>query len=138
MVTLEDLYGHWIDHPDATPERKAASTAFLLKARKLYDMAIADHVVFPVNIRKTNTQVSGDVYGGFRPQSCPIGAPHSAHKEGQGLDWFDPEGKIDEWCMKNQGKLIACGIYIEHPDSTPGWSHWSDRAPGSGHHVFYP
>ena len=98
---------------------------------------VADGVVFPVN-RKTGSQVSGEVYGGFRPQSCPIGAPGSNHKEGRAVDRYDPHGLIDMWCMAHQPSLRACGIYLEHPEATRGWSHWQSVPPRSGKVVFYP
>jgi hypothetical protein len=98
---------------------------------------VADGVVFPTN-PATKTQVAGETYGGFRPQDCPQGAPHSAHKEGLAVDRYDPSGAIDSWLLKNQYALGSCGVYIEHPSTTKGWSHWSIRPPASGHHVFYP
>lgn len=99
-----------------------------------------DGVEFPDN-PKTLTGVSGETLGGFRPQNCDQGAAHSSHKEGFAVDRYDPEGLIDKWCMANSevgGLLESCGIYIEHPDATHGWSHWTIRRPGSGNRVFRP
>lgn len=98
---------------------------------------VADGVVFPDN-PKTGTGVSGEVYGGIRPQDCPIGAPHSNHKQGRAVDRFDPGDLIDNWCVAHQDRLLFHGIYIEHPSKTPGWSHWQAVPPPSGHTVFYP
>lgn len=137
MITIEQYFGKWIDHPDATPERKENAGRLLVAVEKLEQLAIEDGIVFPDN-PATGSGVSGQTYGGFRPQDCPQGAPHSSHKEGLAVDRYDPDNKIDDWCMANLGRLEQCGIYIEHPDSTPHWSHWTIKAPGSGHRVFYP
>ena len=137
MITLQEYFGHWWDHNDATEERKANAERLLGLCEKLELMALADGVEFPIN-PTTGSGVSGSTYGGFRPQSCPIGAPSSSHKEGLAVDRYDPSGQIDEWCMAHQDDLKECGIYIEHPKYTVGWSHWTIRPPKSGNRVFIP
>ena len=137
MITLDQYVGTWSGSDDWTTERQTNAIFLLSKCGDLETEMIADGVVFPVN-PKTGSQVSGEVYGGFRPQSCPIGAAHSNHKEGRAVDRYDPDGRIDMWCMANQPRLREHGIFIEHPDSTPGWSHWQSVPPGSGNTVFRP
>jgi hypothetical protein len=137
MITLEQYFGRWMDHPDATDERVGNAKRLVVACELLGAMAAADGVAFPTN-PATRSGVSGSKYGGFRPQDCTIGASKSAHKEGLAVDRFDPTGEIDEWCMNNQDKLKMCGIYIEHPSATVGWSHWSIKPPKSGKTVFYP
>ena len=137
MITLEDYFGPWLGCPDQTPERTANAEKLREACNALERMARHDEVDFPIN-PKTHTQISGEQYGGFRPQSCTIGASHSAHKDALAVDVYDPAGYIDAWCMLSLDQLTKCGIYLEHPDSTPGWSHWSIRRPGSGVRVFFP
>ena len=140
MITSQQYFGIYHDHPDATKEVKDNAETLLMACDNLEEMAVEDGVVFPDN-PTTGNGVSGVTLGGFRPQSCVQGAMHSSHKEGLAVDRYDPEGRIDAWCMMNSGKggkLEQCGIYIEHPDSTKGWSHWTIKSPGSGHRVFYP
>lgn len=137
MITKEQYVGVWAGHPDWTPERQAHADVLLARSAALEAEMVADGVQFPVN-PKTGTGISGEVYGGFRPQSCPIGKPHSNHKEGRAEDRYDPDNLIDAWCMAHQDRLQLHGIYIEHPDSTPHWSHWQSVPPASGHTVFYP
>lgn len=137
MITYEQYVGQWAQSPDLTYERKANAVRMLYAVTDLMTEMIAAGIVFQIN-PKTKSQVSGETYGGFRPQDCPIGATNSSHKVGLAVDIYDPDNKIDDWCMKHQDRLQAHGIYIEHPDSTPHWSHWTIRAPGSGHTVFYP
>jgi len=97
----------------------------------------ADGVVFPIN-PATECGISGKTYGGFRPQSCPQGAAHSNHKLGLAVDRWDPLNRIDDWCMQHIEVLEECGIWIEHPDATPGWAHWQSVQPKSGRRVFLP
>lgn len=136
MITLQQYFGPWWDHPDATDERKANAERLLAVCESL-EAEMDSDVTFPDN-PATGDGVSGIQYGGFRPQDCPQGAPHSSHKEGLAVDRYDPHGDIDTWCMAHQDILKAKGIYIEHPDSTPHWSHWTIHSPASGHTVFYP
>lgn len=137
MITYEQYIGPWAKSPDLTAERKANAVRLLYAVEDLETEMAKDGVIFPFN-PKTKSQVSGETYGGFRPQDCPIGATHSSHKEGLAVDRYDPDNKIDDWCMAHQDRLAAHGIYIEHPDTTPLWSHWTIKPPGSGHTVFYP
>ena len=140
MITLAQYFGEFHDHPDATKEREGNAETLLMACDNLEEMAIADGVAFPDN-HETSSGISGVRYGGFRPQDCNIGAKHSSHKEGLAVDRYDPYGTIDAWCMMNSGKggkLEQCGIYIEHPDYTKGWSHWTIKAPPSCHRVFIP
>ena len=140
MITLEQYVGPHAESPDWTIARKANAVSLLTACSKLEQLAIADGVEFPVN-PATNSQVSGQTFGGFRPQDCPQGSMHSSHKEGLGVDRYDPTNKIDAWCMLNSGKggkLEQCGIYLEHPSATNKWSHWTTRRPPSGNRVFYP
>ena len=140
MITLQQYFGPWEDDADATPERIQNARMLLHACSALQYFAERDGVEFLDNPH-TGNNVSGKTYGGFRPQDCPQGAPASSHKQGQGVDRYDPEGLIDAWCMNNAevgGLLETCGIYIEHPEATPGWSHWTTRRPRSGNRVFRP
>jgi hypothetical protein len=140
MITLDHYFGPWKGHKDATEERRQNAILLLHACSALQYFAERDGVEFLDNPH-TGNNVSGKTYGGFRPQDCPQGAPASSHKQGQGVDRYDPEGLIDAWCMNNAevgGLLETCGIYIENPDATPGWSHWTTRRPRSGNRVFRP
>lgn len=137
MITYDEYFGKWLHHPDVTPAREENAEKLLDAVSALEAIARADGVSFPDN-PATGSGVSGTTYGGFRPQSCPQGAAKSSHKEALAVDRYDPAGEIDEWCVKNLDALKECGIYIEHPDYTGGWSHWTIKAPGSGNRVFIP
>lgn len=137
MITLDQYVGPHAKSVDWTAERQANAKRLLAACINLEALASANGISFPIN-PATGSGVSGLTYGGFRPQSCPQGAPHSAHKEGLAVDRYDPHGAIDAWLMANQDLMAGAGIYIEHPDSTKGWSHWTIRAPASGRHVFFP
>jgi hypothetical protein len=126
MFSLKDYVGaHW-NSPDWDEERMDNAYALISACSKLQAIMEKDGIVFQMN-PKTGTSISGDIYGGFRPQDCPIGAPKSAHKEAMAVDRHDPDEKIDEWLINHQEALVQCGIYIELPERTIGWSHWQIR-----------
>lgn len=138
MITLDEYVGPWAMSHDWTPARRANAHALLLPATwKLEKIMREAGVIFPDN-PTTRSGVSGLTLGGFRPQSCRQGAPHSNHKEGLAVDRYDPTGAIDKWCLENLPALELCGIWIEAPSATHGWSHWQCVAPGSGKRVFLP
>lgn len=135
MISLEQLFGPWFNHPDATIERKANARTLLVAVNNLLDEAAHDGVIVPVN-PATSSQVSGQTLGGFRPQNAAQGKPHSSHKEGRGVDVYDPHEKLDNYITDDI--LEAFGLYRESPVSTRGWTHLTDRAPGSGKRTFNP
>lgn len=137
MITVDQYFGKWKGCEDVTDERRQNAILLLHACSAVEYFAVRDGIEFPDNPH-TGSGVSGQTYGGFRPQECTQGAPKSSHKDALAVDRYDPEDKIDEWCMKNLDILADCGIYIEHPSATPGWSHWTIRAPKSGNRVFYP
>ena len=142
MFTLKDYVGvHW-NSPDWNEVRIANAQNLMAACKALQERMEADGVVFHIN-PKTGTTISGEVYGGFRPQDCPIGAPESSHKQGKAVDRYDPYNQIDDWLLAHPEALAEFGIFIEHPDKTPHWSHWAIKTlpsdpPHSGHHIFYP
>lgn len=137
MLTILQYVGPHFPSPDWTAERQANAAQLLKACATLEAEMVKAGVNFPDN-PATKSGVSGNTYGGFRPQNCPQGAPKSSHKEGLAVDRYDPKGEIDRWCMKNLDRLEAHGIYIEHDSATPGWSHWTIKAPKSGNRAFYP
>jgi hypothetical protein len=138
MITYEQYVGKWGESKDLTPERVLNIQDNLLpKAEGLWVYLTLNGVNFPTN-PATHSQVSGQTYGGFRPQDCPQGAPRSSHKEGLAVDIYDPLNQIDNYLLAHPELLEEFGIYIEHPNSTPKWSHWSARPPLSKRHIFHP
>ena len=140
MISITQYIGPFAKCGDLTPSRYANAQRLLLACNRLEALALIEGVKFPENPR-TRSGVAGETYGGFRPQSCTQGAPYSAHKECLAVDRYDPGGDIDTWLMASPEaeRLIAeLGMYFEHPSATPGWSHWSIKAPPSGHRFFYP
>lgn len=135
MITIEDYFGPWMNHADADVRRKANAQTLLAKVNALLEDAEAAGVELKVN-PITGTLVSGQTFGGFRPQSCPQGAPTSSHKEGRGVDVVDRSGALDDWIT--DATLEHHGLYREHPEDTPNWCHLTDRAPGSGRRTFKP
>ena len=140
MFTLEEYAGVHEDSKDWNAERQSNAVRLIQCCEELMERAEEAGVVFHIN-PATGSIISGQTMGGFRPQNCPIGAPHSSHKEGLAVDLYDPHGEIDAWCVANAyrgGYLPMFGIYLEHPSKTLGWSHWTIRAPKSGNRIFLP
>lgn len=135
MITLEELFGPWFQHPDATLERRGNADRLLKKVNRLLESAELFGIIPPVN-QKTGSQISGDTLGGFRPQDAAQGSPGSSHKQGRGVDIYDPQNVLDDWL--DDEILEEHGLYREHADSTPRWCHLTDRAPASGKRTFNP
>lgn len=123
-LSILDYFGNFYDHADATEERKANARELCDKANDLLVEAEAHGVEIRTNWR-TKTVVSGDQYGGFRPQDCPIGAPNSAHKNGMAVDIWDPDNELDNYVT--DAILEAHDLYREAPSKTPKWCHLQTR-----------
>ena len=140
MFTIEQYAGKWLDSEDWTDQRYANAQKLQEACERLMELAEDAGVVFETN-PATGSIISGQTLGGFRPQSCAQGAKLSAHKQALAVDLYDPSGEIDSWCVANSyrgGALEQCGIYLEHPSKTIGWSHWSVQAPRSKNRIFMP
>lgn len=48
----------------------------------------------------------------------------SKHLFGQACDIADADGKLKEWCKKNEDFLLSIGLWCEHHDDTPTWVHF--------------
>lgn len=137
MISLNQYVGVHRQSPDWTIARQQNASNLLKACAALEAEMARAGVLFPDN-PATKSGVSGQTYGGFRPQDCSIGAPASSHKEGLAVDRYDPRGEIDAWCMAHPDRLAFHGIFIEHASATPGWSHWTIKSPRSGNRIFMP
>lgn len=81
-------------------------------------------------------------HSGWRPAAVNAAtkgaAPKSNHMNGKACDLYDPNGKLDAWCLSHLDVLASIGLWMEHPDNTPLWCHVQIVPPGSGHRVFMP
>ena len=86
----------------------------------------------------------GDGDGGYRTPGTRTGAAGSSHRDGRGIDDYDPGDELDTWLDQfedgkgGNSKLQQHGLYREHPSATKGWCHLTTKAPGSGKRTFYP
>jgi hypothetical protein len=135
-MNTAQYFSKWLKHKDATQERVNNAENLCAAVNRLIEHMEAAGVHFPIN-PATSTIVSGQTFGGFRPQNCPQGAPNSAHKRGMAVDLYDPDGAIDTWLLKHEKELTQFGLWFEHPDHTVGWSHWGTRPPKSGNRFFH-
>lgn len=81
------------------------------------------------------------VSSGYRPAAINAmvgGAKASNHMRCLACDFKDVDGAIDAFCLANKALLVECGLFLEDPASTPGWSHMQVVAPKSGNRIFKP
>lgn len=82
------------------------------------------------------------VSSGWRPAAInaavPGAAQNSRHMHCLAIDLEDRDGALDAWCLANLHELEAIGLWLEHPDATPGWCHLQIQPPRSGNRVFHP
>lgn len=136
MITTQDYVGPHSNSPDWTRLRHNNAEQLLDAVNALLEHYYRE-TGNPLHINPaTSSQVSGQTYGGFRPQSCPQGSPHSSHKEGLGVDVYDPADELDTWL--NDDILEQFGLCREAPKFTKSWCHLTIRAPGSGKRTFIP
>lgn len=62
----------------------------------------------------------------------------SSHLFGCAVDISDPKGELARWLQVNIVKLMDCGLWMENPDSTKGWTHLQSYAPKSMKRIFNP
>lgn len=101
--------------------------------------ALCDYLNYePLRCPNTGTQISGSKAGqgdgGFRLVTATTGKEHSSHKEARGVDVYDPDEMLD--AVVTDAALERFGLYREDPRDTPGWAHFTTRAPASGHRTF--
>lgn len=128
-ITLEQYAGPYLDHPDFTPERQVNAKLLLIAVNECRRRAAADGVQLEDNPH-TGCGVSGDGHGGFRDQACPIGAPGSTHKQGNGVDNYDLNQQYARWCYAHPEILRAVGLTMENHQWTPSWCHQQRIPPG--------
>lgn len=135
MITIEEYAGKWINSKDWTEECLENAEILLDKINALLTEATESGIELIKN-PNTDSYISGTQYGGFRPQSCPIGAPKSSHKTGEGVDIFDRTNELDSWITDDI--LQRHGLYRESPSHTKSWVHLQTRPTKSGNRTFIP
>jgi len=135
MITVDDYFAGYPNDPGITDDFRTSAGAMLTFVNALLSHFESAGYLLAIN-PQTGTQVSGERDGGWRPRSCPTGAPNSAHKQARAVDVYDPEGHLDSWLTNDL--LVVYGLYREDPGSTRGWCHLTDRQPPSGRRTFFP
>ncbi len=104
--------------------------------------ANARETVRRVNRLLARAGMARGVSSGWRPAAInaavPGAAPRSNHLSCHAVDLEDRDGALDAWCLANLAVLEELGLWLEHPDATPGWCHLQSRPPRSGSRVFSP
>lgn len=143
MITLEQY------RRKPMPPAHVTSAEDLLRRRNALraEWTLATGKTCPID-PDTESEISGvargDGDGGYRTPGTRTGAAGSSHRDGRGVDDYDPLNELDSWLDQfedgqgGNGMLEKHGLYREHPSATPGWCHLSTKAPGSGKRTFYP
>ena len=50
----------------------------------------------------------------------------SSHLYGCAVDISDPKGELSRWLQVRIVQLAECGLWMENPDKTKGWTHLQD------------
>jgi hypothetical protein len=77
-----------------------------------------------VNWLLAHLGIEGNVSSGYRPSAINKtigGAKMSTHTVCAGIDLQGNE--LAKILIKRQDLLEKCGLYLEHPDYTPNWTH---------------
>ena len=137
MITFVQYIGIHADSPDLNAQRRANAVGLIEAVNgALAELRAAG--LRPAINPKTKCHIAGETLGGFRPQDSPVGAPGSSHKEGQGVDLFDPFGALGAFFMAHEDILVRHGLYMENTLATPTWCHLQTRKTRSGRRIFNP
>ena len=81
-----------------------------------------------------------DATSGWRPPAVNAGvkgaAKKSNHMLGRAVDIADADKQLQQWCLANTKVLEELGLWMEHPQDTPTWTHVQTVPPGSGRRIF--
>lgn len=137
-ITIEQYAGPYLDHADFTPAKRDNAGRLLVVVNGALDIYERDGGQLYID-RDTGCYIAGNGNGGFRPMACPVGAPSSTHKQGLGIDIYDPNRELAAWCVANESVLRHLGIYgMEDPRWTPTWVHWQLVEVASHRFFFIP
>jgi len=94
------------------------------------------------NLLMQRARIARGVNSGWRPHAINAGiahaSPRSKHLTCEAIDLADDDESLDQWCLAHLPVLAEIGLWLEHPDATPGWCHVQIVAPRSGRRVFMP
>ena len=122
---------------DLTDDIRESASVLVERINRLLFEMVRDGVPLEVD-----PQTGSLSHSGWRPPAVNAATPNAAKKSrhmiGQAVDLYDPHGKLDAWCQLHVAALERIGLWLEHPDSTPGWCHLQSVPPGSGNRIFRP
>lgn len=78
---------------------------------------------------------------GYRPtdiNKTAKGSAKSWHIKCAAIDLYDPDEKLDLFCVTNVALLEKLGLWLESPTATKTWCHLQIFPPRSGNRVFSP
>lgn len=119
MLTLND----WVTSSGKYPDR-AKSDELTDEVKKNAEALLA---VINDFLEELTPGVQYKVSSGFRPSGVnsklPNAAKRSLHMTGLAVDLEDPENELDDLIKSKPELLDKYGLWLEHPDATPKWTH---------------
>lgn len=136
MITLEEFYkGRDVAYSDELTSEIQANA--VLTVGKVNELLAAFYSSQPDGSYRT-------VNSGWRPPEVNAAtknaAPRSRHMTGEACDLSDDDEALDRWLVQPDGQAVLerIGLWMEHPEATPRWSHVQTVPPGSGRRIFWP
>lgn len=119
MITLKD----WVTASGKYPDREKSEelTEEVKKTAEAFLAVLNDF------LEELTPGVEHKVSSGFRPSTVnsklPNAAKKSLHMTGLACDLEDPDNELDKLIQSKPELLDKYGLWLEHPDSTPKWTH---------------
>ena len=118
--TLED----WVTSSGKYPDRaKSMELTQEVKVNAGLLLELVNQLLAELGLDPSTLRISS----GFRPSSVnsaiPNAAKKSLHMTGLAVDIEDPDNELDKLIASRPELLDKYGLWLEHSDSTPKWTH---------------
>lgn len=138
MITIEELLGKY-EFKDLDKESQDNLLILLHKinkVRKLYNNKML--ATSGVRTREDQIRIYKQKMGSsFDINKVPF---KSKHLVGAAVDIFDPDQKLQKWCLDHQKELAEIGLWMEDFKYTKNWCHFQCLPYGSwkeGKSIFF-
>lgn len=130
----------WITSSGKYPERaKSMELTDEVKNNAKVLLDLVNQFLIELGVNPDTLKISS----GFRPSkinsSIPNASKKSLHMTGLAIDIEDTNNELDKLIQSRPELLDKYGLWLEHPNSTPGWTHL-DKGTRSARQIriFYP
>lgn len=127
MITMKELNPHNLPTPGAVAKNLQTLFERMNELRQSYGKPM----IVTSGLRSDEKQAELIAQG-------KTNAKFSKHLAGAACDIYDPKKELANWCLANEDRLKAIGLWCEHPDYTKNWVHFQIMPPMSGKRFFIP